>query len=266
LKYIKMKAQYIKFKLAEESDLKYSKRVIVMSHFVKEGMRKFYGKRHLENVRIYPIGVNMDQYKPQKEKSRLHGSLDLDLNKIVFFTLRRLEPRMGLENLLYAIKDVVEKDANKNILFLIGGIGSLEIKLQKIAGSLGLNDYVKFLGYISDREKIAYYQSSNCFILPTEELEGFGIVTIEALSCNLPVIATNAGATPEILNRINPELIARGINSSAIAEKIVYFITNSQNYHRENKFSEYAKENYNWELISRKLLNEYTIAANEKNM
>lgn len=263
-KYLKMKAQYFKFKLAEYSDLSYARRIIVMSNFVKNNVRRIYGERYMRNLKVYPIGVDQELYSPVNNKYSLRKKMNIDPEKICFFTLRRLEPRMGLEKLLCAIKLIIEERITNNLHFLIGGTGVLKDRLVSLAKKLEISGYISFLDYISDKDKNSYYQVSDCFILPSEELEGFGIVTIEALSCNLPVIATSIGASPEILNKINPELVINGVEASDIAEKIIYFLNNYDFYHGNLKFSEYAKKHYDWKLISKNLIDEYKLVANER--
>jgi glycosyltransferase involved in cell wall biosynthesis len=57
--------------------------------------------------------------------------------------------------------------------------------------------------------------------MPTRELEGFGLSTIEALACGTPVIATPVGANPEVLRPLHPALIARGKSPAALAEAVI---------------------------------------------
>ena len=79
---------------------------------------------------------------------------------------------------------------------------------------------VTFLGAISDSELPSYYQAADLFVLPTLELEGFGLVTLEALACGTPVVGTPAGATPEILNPLDFRLVAEDVTAEAIARAV----------------------------------------------
>lgn len=256
IKYPKMKLQYYKFKFAEESDMKYSKRIILMSDYVRGHIKKFYRSNFEVKIRKFPIGI-IDAYFHQIQSPK--GFVD----ETVFFTLRRLEPRMGIDKLLFAIKIISKKLGSLNVHFIIGGQGSLQKELRELAQKLEIENLVSFVGFLSEDEKLKYYNRANAFILPTQELEGFGIVIIEAWAANVPVIATNAGAIPELLNPISPELLAMGTGENEIAEKIEYFIKNRLLYLKSTKFRDYAFKHYRWETVSRELISEYKTVAKE---
>jgi glycosyltransferase involved in cell wall biosynthesis len=123
---------------------------------------------------------------------------------------------MGLENLLLAFSEVVRE--NKDLVLVIGGIGFLEQNLKNLSHKLGLDNNVKFTGLISDELLPNYYQVADLFVLPTLALEGFGLVTIEAMACGTPVLGTPIGGTVEILSELGmlfdsntPESIAKKI-------------------------------------------------------
>ncbi len=64
---------------------------------------------------------------------------------------------------------------------------------------------------------------ADAFVLPTIALEGFGIATLEAMLSGVPVIATNAGATPELLLDVDPRLIADGSSPEALYQTLLWF-------------------------------------------
>jgi len=107
---------------------------------------------------------------------------------------------MGLENLISAFGIV--RNGHKDILLVVGGEGPLETPLREQARRCGVEDFVKFTGYIPDEDLPSYYQMADLFILPTTELEGFGLVTVEALASGLPVLGTPVGGTREILDKL----------------------------------------------------------------
>ena len=71
------------------------------------------------------------------------------------------------------------------------------------SAQLGLDKHVTFLGFVPDADLPRYYQAADVFVLPTRELEGFGLVTAEALACGTPVLGTPVGATPELLEPLD---------------------------------------------------------------
>ena len=119
--------------------------------------------------------------------------MGLPEDKFILFTVRNLVPRMGLENLISAFEIV--QSGRTDLLLIIGGEGPLEPALKEQTRQCGVEEFVRFVGYIPDEDLPSYYQMADLFILPTIELEGFGLVTVEALASGLPVLGTPVGGT-----------------------------------------------------------------------
>jgi SAM-dependent methyltransferase len=107
---------------------------------------------------------------------------------------------------------------------LIGGSGSLRTELEALAAALGVAAHVRFLGFVPDADLPLYYQAADCFVLPTRELEGFGLVTVEALACGTPVLGTPVGATPELLDPLDPALVFPAATAEAMAGRLGDFL------------------------------------------
>ncbi len=117
---------------------------------------------------------------------------------------------------------------------------------------------MKFLGFIPDNELPLYYQSSDGFVLPTRELEGFGLVAVEALACGTPVLGTPVGAIPEILGDLQPDLLFEGIGPEAIARGILKHLeraeSDPQGYEAlRRRCREYATARFGWDRIVERL-------------
>jgi glycosyltransferase involved in cell wall biosynthesis len=131
--------------------------------------------------------------------------------------VRRLEPRMGIEQLLQAVRLV---RAGLDVRLAVVGSGSLMQPLQAAAAALGIGDVVDFRGRVPDAEVVDWYRAADLFLLPTIAYEGFGMVTVEALSAGTPVVGTPVGATPELLEPLDPRLIAARADAEGLAEAI----------------------------------------------
>src|SRR5437667_2488685 len=129
---------------------------------------------------------------------------------------------MGLDLLIRAMA-ILKRDRPEALL-LIGGVGSVRQELESFSEALGLREQVRFLGFIPDEALPLYYPAADVFILPTRELEGFGLVTVEALACGTPVLGTPVGATPEILVPLSPALVFRGLAPETMAEDLRRFL------------------------------------------
>jgi glycosyltransferase involved in cell wall biosynthesis len=106
----------------------------------------------------------------------------------------------------------------------VAGTGSRADELRQQAAALGVENTVDFVGFVDDTRLTAYYQAADAFVLPTRELEGFGLVTVEALACGTPVLGTPVGATPEILAPLDPALLFRDASVAAIADGLDHFL------------------------------------------
>jgi len=97
----------------------------------------------------------------------------------------------------------------------------LETPLREQARRCGVEDFVRFTGYIPDEELPSYYQMADLFVLPTTDLEGFGLVTVEALASGLPVLGTPVGGTREILTKLGSDYLFDDSSPQSIATGIL---------------------------------------------
>ena len=84
------------------------------------------------------------------------------------------------------------------MVYLVVGDGDDRPRLEARASALGIHDQVVFTGYVTDAEKPDYYRLADLFAMPGRG-EGFGIVYLEALACGVPVLASTADASREVL-------------------------------------------------------------------
>jgi glycosyltransferase involved in cell wall biosynthesis len=157
---------------------------------------------------------------------------------------------MGLENLIIAFNHLIKQKAEINLV--IGGEGILKTGLIALARSFGIEDYIHFVGFIPEEQLSSYYQMADLFVLPTKELEGFGLVTLEAMASSLPVVGTPVGGTKEIIGKFDSSFLFKGTDSDSIAELI------TEKYklmkHNPQKWMEithrcrnFVERNYSWD-------------------
>ncbi|HBE88680.1 MAG TPA: hypothetical protein DDW67_06025 [Elusimicrobia bacterium] len=187
------------------------------SVFMADRLRAEHGVRS----RITPLGVDTAEFSPAEDRGLVRRALGLPEDRFIIFTVRNLAPRMGLENLVEAAARVAENVPDS--YFIIGGRGYLMPRLEGMIKERGLSSHVKLTGYIEEKELASYYQAADLFVLPTRELEGFGLVTLEALACGTPVLATPVAANIEVLGGFNRELLFESETPEAMAEGIESF-------------------------------------------
>ena len=125
-----------------------------------------------------------------RQQYGLHDDAQLVLN------VARLESFKGQDVLLQAWAAVVAE--NPKARLWIAGTGSMETALKKMVFTLGLQNHVKFLGFVPQAQVHALMEAADLFVLPSRE-EPFGIVLLEAMAHGLPVVASRVGGIPEVL-------------------------------------------------------------------
>lgn len=244
--------------------LKRATRIHVLSDFSATLLRKLYGVSPPRIVKI-PGGVDPERFRPAENRDAVRKTLQVPIQKFVLLTVRNLEPRMGLDSLVRAM--AILRQQTPDLVLLVGGGGSLRSELEALRDSLGLGRYIRFLGFIPDSELPLYYQASDAFVLPTRELEGFGLVAIEALSCGTPVFGTPVGAIPEVLAALQPNLLFDGVAPESIARGIMKHLKNAQADPRgykalRQRCRNYATARFGWDRIVERLEQElFTLAA-----
>ena len=236
-------------KFIERRVLRKSDVVAILSRFTQERLQRAY-EISSEKITIIPGGVDLQKFTPASDKMKIRDQLNIPPDKIILFTVRDIEPRMGLENLIYAIKKVGPVFPDFHLV--LGGHGPLKANLVSLAQKLRVDNYITFAGFIPEAELSDYYRMADVFILPTLELEGFGLITLEALASGIPVLGTPVGGTIEILSRLDSKYLFKDTKPESMAQLIT--IT-CQKFKRNFKLRKdvssqcrlFVEENYSWE-------------------
>lgn len=207
--------------------------------------QKFHGEKisKRSDITIINPGIDIDKFKPSNKEpdQKAHSE------EIIILTVKRLYPRGGLEDIIEIANKCAKK--NKNIKFMIAGKGPLKDKLQKTIDKYNIQDNVKLLGFVPDKELVELYARSDIFAL-TSNYEGFGIVYIEAMSSGKPVIAYDAGATSEVvINEKTGFLIEKG-DIDSFSNKILELAKNKAKLEEFGKKArERAIKEFDWQKI-----------------
>jgi glycosyltransferase involved in cell wall biosynthesis len=186
---------------------KYSKRVLSQT---QRGLTRL--------ATVAPGGVDIGEFVPAGNRETLRAGLGIARDQTLLVSVRRLVSRMGIDVLLGAVSQLRERDSS--IRLVVVGEGEMRSALERERDRLGLSAYVAFLGRVSESDLRRWYQAADLFVLPTVAYEGFGMVTCEALACGTPVVATPVGATGEILEALDPELLAATPTADGLASAI----------------------------------------------
>ena len=236
-------------KIIEKYCLKKSYKIAVLSKFTQDKLVETYNIP-TEKILIIPGGVDLKKFYPNDAKAVIRKHLKISHDKVILLTIRNLVQRMGLENLIIAFHEL-EKEAT-NIQLVIGGKGPLESGLIALARSFEIEHKIHFTGFISEEQLPLYYQMADFFVLPTKELEGFGLVTLEAMASGLPVLGTPVGGTKEIIGSFDSSFLFKGTDSHSIADLILdkykLLKSNPQKWKEiSHRCRNFVERNYYWE-------------------
>lgn len=200
-------------------------------------------------IKVVPLSIDPTRL-PYIDKSDARRKLGLPTEPIIFFTVGRLHKLKGNQTVISALYKVVVSTKNiPEFIYLIGGVGEYRTTLQRLVEKYNLLDKVKFLGKISDEELPLYYASADVFIYPEISQPAFGLVALESLMCGTPVIATDSGAIPEVVNPTVGEIFPAG-DINALADLLCYILQNPQWIkERETRCRPYALNKFSYEAM-----------------
>jgi glycosyltransferase involved in cell wall biosynthesis len=182
------------------------------------------------NVAIVPPGVESRFTPGDRDAARSRLGIVAPTRGPLLVTVRRLMKRMGLDDLLRGVALAAEFGVDASLA--LAGEGPERESLQRLAVTLGIASRVEFLGRVADERLPDVYRAADLFVLPTRALEGFGMATLEALACGVPVLATEVGATPEVLAAHGASLRPIRPGPHSIALGILEFSAHAQHHAR----------------------------------
>lgn len=176
-------------------------------------------------VHVVPNGTDPDRFRPQPE-ARVRNRLDLD-DRSVLLTVGRLVPRKGVDTVLHALPYVAEKIPN--VTYLVVGTGPDRKRLERLARHLQIQNRVHFLGEVPHDELPDFYSAADLFVMPAREappdVEGFGLVFLEANACGTPVVGARTGGIPDAIAEGKTGLLVPAGTPAPLAEALTQLLT-----------------------------------------
>jgi len=200
-----------------------------------------------ERISIVPGGVDCDRFASQLSKAQACQQLRLPENRPIVFAVRRLAPRMGLQDLISAASRV--RARVPDVLVLIAGKGPIAEQLQKQIADLGLQDHVRLLGFLPDEDLPTAYRAADLSVVPTVALEGFGLVAAEALAAGVPVLVTPIGGLPEVVSDLSADLVLPASGTDALADGITAALLGKLALPERARCQDFARR-YDWSCIA----------------
>ncbi len=162
----------------------------------------------------------------------------------------------GIEYLIDAIKEVMYTIPDIHLTVI--GEGELKETYMRQVQEQGIEKNVTFVGYKDQSELSHYYSQAQLFILPSVDTEGYGIVLLESLACETPVITTNIAGLSRVIESQQLGSIVQTKDPIAIADAITKLLKNKQDLEAMSKKSrDYIVTHYSWHHIAQEVTHLY---------
>ena len=204
-------------------------------------------------VKIAP-GIDVEHFIPT-DASPLRESLGL-ADKKVIVSVGRLVHRKGQDHLIEAMPEILKNVPRAHLLLV--GEGPYREHLQNLVHQLKLESSVTFIGRIQYQDLPMYICVGDIFAMPSRsrlmglEVEGLGIVYLEASSCGLPVLAGDSGGAPDAVIQNETGLVVSGTDNKEIASAAVALLTNLEASQKMGTVGrQWIVDNWRWEIWSK---------------
>lgn len=201
-----------------------------LGSFTQRAISKSVGARAANSmVKIAP-GIDFEHFSP-RDVSGLRKELGLK-DKRVIVSVGRLVHRKGQDHLITSFPQILREVPNAHLLII--GQGPYLKELQKLVSKNNLKEYVTFIGRIFYDQLPNYICVGDVFAMPSRsrffglEVEGLGIVYLEASACGLPVIAGASGGAPDAVIENVTGVVVDGTNDLQIANAVIKLLQNDQ--------------------------------------
>ncbi len=180
-------------------------------------------------VKIAP-GIDTEHFSP-RDAHQLREDLNIAKKKVIV-SVGRLVHRKGQDVLIEAMPTILKEVPYAHLLMI--GEGPYRSYLENRVKSLGIQESVTFIGRIQYSDLPRYICVGDVFVMPSRsrlaglEVEGLGIVYLEASACGLPVIAGNSGGAPDAVLEGETGLVVDGTQKEAVAASTIELLLDSQ--------------------------------------
>lgn len=226
--------------------LKFPHRIIAVSNASKSFIEHFTDTP----IRVIPNGVNDERFHPNWNKERIKEEYGVEGDVILYVS--RMSYRKGPHVLLNAFSRLKE-----GTLVMVGS-GDILPFLKAQAKFLGIEERVRFMGYVPSEELPRVFGMADIFVLPSVTAEAFGIVILEAMASGIPVISTNVGGIPEIVGSSKSGLLIPPSNEDALKEAMENLLIDKKLRRELGENGRKAvEERYSWDVVARNVEETY---------
>jgi glycosyltransferase involved in cell wall biosynthesis len=185
--------------------------IITQPNYIKYSL---YLEKFEDKIEVIPNGVDVEKFKP----------INIPKQENTLFFLSLLDEFHRYKGLDYLLKALISvKKTIPNVKLIVGGKGTLLEYYRKLVVDYDIKDNVEFHGFIPDEKIVEYYSRSSIFVLPSisSKQEGFGIVVLEAMACQTPVISTEIVGVADDVKKSKSGIIIPPKDADKLSEAII---------------------------------------------
>ena len=238
-----------------------TEKIILITHQTKEIIKKIH---HLneDRLEVIYVGVDIDSLEIKETKLELRKEFNISNDNFVILSVGRHIPRKNFQLVLKALNEINKLNLNPSfkIKYFLIGEGEETTNLKQLTKDLNLENQVIFLGSSDVNTRNKYYKMADLFIMPSitknNDIEGFGIVFLEANYFKVPVIGTATGGMSEAIIDGETGFLIKQNDINDLVEKIIFLYNNELKRKEmgENGFNRVIRD-FKWENIIQNYIN-----------
>jgi phosphatidylinositol alpha-1,6-mannosyltransferase len=207
-------------------------------------------------VRTIPLGTDPVFFQPGRDTRGVRAYYGLGARRWLL-SVARLVPYKGLDTGLRVLAQL--RQHHPDVGYVVVGSGEQLSELQAMTRSLGLEDRVRFLTDVPDRDLPALYNCAEVYLGLSRstdlDVEGFGISLVEASACGVPVIAARSGGIPDAVREGETGLLVDAERPEVVAEAVRLLLSNADRAKRMGVEGRRAVESfYNWDRVTSEMM------------
>ena len=223
-----------------------SSEVIVNSNYMKSELQRLFGLPY-EKINVVPNGVNLNLFNGVERDYNFRRKYAMDNEKIILF-MGRLVYEKGIQHLISAMPKILE--GYKDSKLVIAGKGGMIDELREQVKFLGISNKVYFAGYMNGKDVQKMYKAADISVFPST-YEPFGIVALEAMLAENPVVVSDIGGLNEIVQHRENGMKTYCGNSNSIADSILELLYDHKLCaDMTKKAKNKVRNEYNWSKIA----------------
>ncbi|HEX7633272.1 MAG TPA: glycosyltransferase family 4 protein [Candidatus Saccharimonadales bacterium] len=218
-----------------------------------------------DKIQIIPLAV-ADKNYDKATRASLLKELKLPDDSKILLTVGRLVKRKGVAwFILHVLPGLVER--YPKLMYVVVGEGVDRPEIEEAINASNMSNHVRLLGRVSDAVAAAAYNGADVFVMPNinvpNDVEGFGLVLLEASMCALPVVAANTEGIKDAVTANKNGVLVGVKDTEGFRREISHFLDNPKAAQKFGQTSRaFTQMTYRWDVLADRYIEQYRKLAN----